>query len=153
MPESSTNRIAIGICAMFLIVGTLAVIAVWGAYFTDSALQVSGPRVTGTVVKKEVVRSSDGDSDFIVHYRFPLSSGAEMTAQRNLPKARWVTISQGDSIVIVYAPDNPKRNFPEGHGVVSLWAPMLASLVFGGLAVFGGVALMSLYRQKQRDEV
>jgi hypothetical protein len=135
------SRIALGICALFVMVGLAVIGAVWGAYLTDSRLEASGPRAEGVVLRKEFIRSSDGDSDYLVHYRFAVPSGQAVTAQRHVSRALWTTLQPGSRLAVVYAPDNPRRSFPEGHGVSSLWAPALVTLLFGSLAILGAAIL------------
>lgn len=142
------SRIAIGICLLMLVGGLFGAVGVWAGYFVDSRLAAQGPRAAGTVIRKELVRSADGDSDHLVIYRFALPSGQEVTSQRGLPKDRWDALAPGAPLTVVYAADNPKRNFPEGAGITSLAAPLVVTLVFGGLAILGGAVLFTLLRRR-----
>ena len=136
------------IAAFMLVVGSLAIVSIWGAYFVDSNLQSQGTRATGSVVRKEFVRSADGDSDHLVTYRFSLPSGQEIVSQRSLPKARWSDLTPGSPLVVIYSANDPKRNFPEGSGVTSPIAPIAATLVFGFLALLGGAIVVQAIRDK-----
>jgi ABC-type multidrug transport system fused ATPase/permease subunit len=151
MARPDVSRIALVICALFVLVGLSVIAAVWGAYFIDSRLEASGPRADGVVLRKEFIRSSDGDSDYLVHYQFPLPTGAQMTAQRNVSRALWTTLQPGSRLPVVYAADDPRRNFPQGHGVSSLWAPALITLLFGSLAALGGAILYRMFFPREGD--
>ncbi len=131
-----------------VIIGLVGVVGAWGAYLTDSELERSGPRATGVVLKKEFLRAADGDSDHLVTYRFALPSGEGVVSQRGLGKAQWTGINVGSSLVIVYSPANPKRNFPEGSGVTSIAGPIVLTAMFGFVALLGGSVLVQGLRSQ-----
>jgi hypothetical protein len=139
------------ICAVFLVVGVFVVVSTWAAYFADVGIEQSGVVAEGIVLKKEIVRSTDGDSDYRLAYRFPLPSGEMVQSERNVPKQIWTNLRSGAPVVISYSAEDPRRNFPVGGGMTSLYAPILVSIVFGGLAAFGGLILLRVYRPRAVD--
>ncbi|HEX5360480.1 MAG TPA: DUF3592 domain-containing protein [Fluviicoccus sp.] len=148
MPSPQISRIAVVICAALLILGPVVVAATWAAYLTDSRIESQGSRADAVILNKDVVRSADGDTDYSVAYQFRLPTGQPVNAERIVPRTVWSNLHPGTKIVIRYAPDEPGRNFPEGGGVTSVLAPILASFVFGGLAILGGVLLYGIYRAR-----
>ncbi|MBY0469096.1 MAG: DUF3592 domain-containing protein [Burkholderiaceae bacterium] len=136
-----------------LVVGSLAIVSVWAAYVVDSRLQDHGARATGSVVRKEFVRSADGDSDHLVIYRFSPPSGQEIVAQRSLPKARWNQLTSGSPLIVVYSSNDPKRNFPEGSGVTSIVAPLFTTVIFGFLVLLGGAIVVQLVRDRAKPRL
>lgn len=148
MSAARTSRMAIAICLALFLLGSFAIVVVWGAYLADSDLQHNGPRAVGTVLKKERVRSADGDADHLVAYRFTTTHGQDIVSQRSVPKQRWATLEPGAHLIVVYAPGNPSRNFPEGAGTTSILAPILATLIFGSVAALGATLLLRLWRAR-----
>ena len=146
MPRPETSRIAVFICASFLAVGVFTATVTWFAYFTDSRIESSGSRAEAVVLKKEVIHSAEGDSDFLVAYQFKLASGQMIYTQRHIPKSEWTALRPGQSITVMYSEVQPRRNFPASGGVTSLSAPVLVTVVFGSLAVLGGLLLYRMFR-------
>lgn len=144
MRRAQDSRLAIAVCALLFLGGLAGVVLVWGAWLSDSRLLASGPRAEAQVVRKEFLRSADGDSDYILHYRFTPAAGPTLVVQRNVPRGLWDSMREGSSIRVVYSPDDPRRSFPEGAGVTSPWVPIVGSLVFGALAALGGSILFGL---------
>jgi hypothetical protein len=144
--KPETSRIAIAICIAFVVVGS------WAAYFTDSRIDDEGARAQGVVLKKDIVRSADGNSDYSVVYEFGLPSGETLRSDRNLPKSAWMKLKPGGTIEVRYSESEPRRNFPAGGGVTSIVAAILATFVFGGLAVLGGGILIGLYRSRNKTD-
>ena len=149
MPHPPTSRLAIAICSLLLLVGTVGVVGSWGAYIVDSELQASGARAPGLVLKKDFLRVADGDSDYIIKYRFHLPSGELVVSQRGISKRLWSMLNPGSTITVVYSEANPKRNFPEGSGASSPTVAILASVVFGAVGVLGASTLHGILRQRR----
>jgi hypothetical protein len=74
----------------------------------------------------------------------------QIVSQRSLPKARWNELTPGSPLIVIYSSNNPKRNFPEGSGVTSPAAPIVATLIFGFLALLGGAIVVQLIRYKAK---
>jgi len=129
-----------------LITGLFGVLSSWGVYVVDSGLEANGPRANGIVLKKELLRAADGDSDYLVTYRFTLPSGQQVVSQRGLSKARWSELSVGSALVIVYSSKNPMRSFPEGTGTATIGVPIFFTAVCGSVALLGGAVLVQLLR-------
>lgn len=141
-----TSRLAVAICALFLLVGLTGVVGSWGAYLTDSRLLASGPRVDALILNKQVVRPADVDSDYLVQYQFELPSGEKVVSERGVPRRLWSELKVGSQVIVIYSNANPRRNFPVGGGVTSVLTPILASALFGALSAFVGVLLYRIYR-------
>jgi hypothetical protein len=126
---------------VFALVGLLMVCGMWGAYLTDSNIERNGARAEGMLDHKRVLRSSDGDTDYVLEYRFTTASGEAMKAQRTVDKAVWRGVREGEPLEVRYSVTNPKRNFPAGGGVNSL--PLTLTLsAFGGFFVLIGASLI-----------
>ena len=141
-----TSRFAVAICALFLLVGLTGVVGSWGAYLTDAKLLASGPRAVALILKKDAVRPADGDADYLVQYQFHLPSGEKVVSERSVPRSLWSEFKVGSQVAVIYSNANPRRNFPAGGGVTSVFKPILASLLFGALSALGGVLLYRIYR-------
>ena len=141
-----TSRLAVAICALFLLLGLTGVVGSWGAYLVDSKLLASGPRADALILKKDAVRPADGDATYLVQYQFELPSGEKVVSERSVPRRLWSELKVGSQVVVIYSNANPRRNFPVGAGVTSVLAPIAASALFGGLSAFGGVLLYRIYR-------
>ena len=78
MPQESSSRgsrVALGIGALFFVVGCIGAIGSWAAYRLDTSIEKSGQRAEGRITKKSVLFVADGDSDYTVEYWFNLPSG------------------------------------------------------------------------------
>ena len=151
--ESSSrgSRVALGIGALFLVVGCIGAIGSWGAYRLDTSIEKSGQRAEGRITKKSVLFVADGDSDFIVEYWFNLPSGKRVEAVRGVDKKLWNTLRDGEAFVVLYSAQNPKRNFPLGGAVTSIVLAVFASVFFGGFAVFGALLVAGFIRGKRTE--
>lgn len=126
---------------MFL-VALLGIVGSWGAYFADSSIQTNGARAGGDVLEKTYIRSTEGDSSFLLTYRFTLPSGQSVVSLHGVTKAYWTTLSVGSVLTILYSPTDPQRNFPEGFGVTSLLAPVAITVVFGAVGGLAGALVV-----------
>ena len=96
------------------------------------------------------MRPADGDSDYLVQYQFYLPSGEKVMSERSVPRRLWSELKVGSQMAVIYSDANPRRNFPVGGGVTSVFQPILASALFGGLSAFGGVLLYRIYRSGKK---
>lgn len=126
---------------VFLIVGLGGVVASWGAYLTDAAIERDGPRAVARLDEKSVIRAADGDSDHIIKYRFQPAEGPSVDTTLSIGSELWKDLQVGQALEIRYAADNPKRNFPAGAGVGSAWLAVFVSVLSGVIGVFGGALL------------
>jgi hypothetical protein len=130
---------------LFFLFGLGMVVGQWGAYNLDTGIEKHGARANGFVTKKTFLLASDGDSDYIVEYRFSLPRGQQLKGQHSVSKKLWSSLKEGESLVVLYHPENPNRNFPLGGGVRSfgvtifVWVLGVVFLVFGGLICVGGI--------------
>lgn len=132
---------------LFLALGVLGITGSWFAYRLDTAIERDGLRAWGEVVDKQFVAAADGDSDYLVSYRFQPQAGPLLLGSHSVGKERWRALRVGDGIEICYSPENPRRNFPLGGGVTA-WAPTLfAAAVAGLLGVFGGALVIGWLRR------
>lgn len=130
---------------LFAIVGGIFAVGSWGAYLTDSEIERTGLRAEGLVLDKFVLRSHDGDSDFIVKYRFPLASGESKEASHTVSKGLWTGYRKGEPIEILYSSTNPNRNFPAGSGVTSIGLTAFISTMGALFAIFGAALLRGYF--------
>jgi hypothetical protein len=131
------NRPAIVIGALFFLFGLLAIVGGWGAYHLDTSIERHGGRAIGYVTKKIFLSASDGDSDYILEYRFALPSGEPMNARRGVSKELWSSLKEGESLVVLYQHENPNRNFPAGAGVTSFGVMLFVAVLGIVFVVFG----------------
>ena len=154
MPQESSSRgsrVALGIGALFFVVGCIGAIGSWSAYRLDNSIEKSGQRAEGRITKKSVLFVADGDSDFIVEYWFNLPSGKRVEAVRGVDKKLWNTLRDGEAFVVLYSAESPKRNFPSGGGVTSIGVTVFASVFFGVFAVFGALLVAGFIRGKRTE--
>jgi hypothetical protein len=139
------NLIVLVIGLAFLLVGSGCLLGAWGAYFTDIKIQNSGSSAEGHLEKKLFIGSADGDSDYILEYWFSFSQGQKIKASRNVSKELWSSVHEGQTIKIKYSDSNPRRNFPDGEGVISIGVNIFVSIVATALAIFGGALIWGCY--------
>ncbi|RKH60110.1 DUF3592 domain-containing protein, partial [Corallococcus aberystwythensis] len=126
--------------ATFVVLGVSLLVLTWGSYRRDMALLGEGLHAEGTVVKKEFFAASD-DSDYILVYAFTPEGGTRQEHRRHISSELWKRLRVGDRIQVQYGQGDPRRSFPEGHGVMSLGLALFFSFVLVGLTLIGGVAL------------
>ena len=80
------DRLAMGLAALFVVVGLVFAIGSWGAYLTDTQIAREGGRATGTITDKSVSRGDD-DTDYLLRYRFTLPDGRWQTGQHGIASA------------------------------------------------------------------
>lgn len=154
MPQKSSSRgsrVALGMGALFLVVGCIGAIGSWGAYRLDTSIEKSGQRAEGRITKKSVLFAADGDSDYIVEYWFNLPSGKRVEAVRGVHKQLWNTLRDGEAFVVLYSAEKPKRNFPLGGGVTSIGLAVFASVFFGSFAAFGALLVVGFIRGERTE--
>ena len=154
MPQKSESRgskLALVMGVVFLLVGLGGVVGSWGAYVTDTNIERSGPRATGRLVKKLFLGAADGDSDYVLEYRFETPSGQSVTASRGVSKELWASLREGESREVRYSASNPKRNFPAGAGVTSIGVTIFVSVVASLFAVFGGALVWGFVRHGRTE--
>lgn len=133
--------------ALFLLVGLGGVVGAWGAYLTDKEIERSGPRAPAYLVKKVFLEVADGDSDYILEYRFQPEAGPVVGASRSVSKKLWDASREGQLLEVRYSLENPHRNFPAGEGVTSLGVTVFVSVVTALLAAFGGALVWAHVRR------
>ncbi len=133
----------------------LALLVLWGTYYMISVSSkikydklsalTHGERSTGTIISQKYIPSvrNDEPDTYVVKYTFPLSSGQEVIGYYDFENSIPSGWNVGDKQVIAYDPQNPHVNIPasadyEYESGEYLFAAILASLVFGGLAFFFG---------------
>ncbi|NOJ93298.1 DUF3592 domain-containing protein [Corallococcus coralloides] len=128
--------------ASFVVLGVSMLVLTWGSYRRDLGILREGLHAEGTVVKKEFLAASD-DSDFVLVYAFTPQGGERQEHRRNISKDLWKRLRPGDRIQVQYGQSDPRRSFPEGHGVTSLGLALFLSVVLVFLTLIGGVALLA----------
>lgn len=128
---------------LFALFGTIGAVGGVGAYLTDSAIVRSGARTQARVTDKSFLFDTEGDSEYRIDYEFELRDGASQRGRHGIPKERWEALEEGDAITVLYSPDRPSRNFPEGGGVTSFALTVFLSLFAAAFAAFGGLLVAS----------
>lgn len=136
---------------IFSIAGCQGVIGTWAAYRLDTGIQAHGQRAVGHVLGKSLPLESGGDGEYDVKYWFQLPSGERIEARREVPRAQWEKILVGDTLVILYAAQSPKRNFPQGGGVTSVGVSVFVSLLSAVFGAFGAILIASFIRGKSAE--
>lgn len=147
--SSHVSKLALILGLIFLLLGLGGVIGSWGAYLTDTAIERSGPRATGHLIKKLFLAAADGDSDYMLEYKFETASGQTVTASRGVSKALWMSLREGETLEVRYSASNPARNFPAGGGVTSIGVTLFISVIASIFAIFGGALVWSFFRHDQ----
>ncbi|RYZ35473.1 MAG: DUF3592 domain-containing protein [Myxococcaceae bacterium] len=122
--------------AAFAAIGLTMLVLTWGMYRRDSRIVEEGAHTQGTVLKKEFLASSD-DSDYVLHYAFPLPDGTRMTHHRNISSGLWKRLRVGDPIQVLYSQEQPRWSFPEGHGLMSLGLALFFTVVLVPFSLIG----------------
>lgn len=151
MPQENSSRgsrVALGMGALFFVVGCIGAIGSWGAYRLDTSIEKSGQRAEGRITKKSVLVAADGDSDYIVEYWFNLPSGKRVEAVRGVHKELWNTLRDGEALVVLYSAENPERNFPLGGGIASIGITVFVSVFFAVFAASGALLVAGYSRGK-----
>ncbi len=127
----------------FALIGGVMSVGSVGAYLRDTGIAANGARGWARVERTSVSRSTEEGNEYRVRYRFAADDGRALVAERGVPKRVWRGLKPGDSVLVMYAPEQPTRNFPaEGGGVRSVGVLVLAvviGVVFVGLG--GGIVV------------
>lgn len=145
--ESRGSKTALAIAIVFVIFGLIGVVGSWGAYFMDTEIVRSGLRADAQLLKKVFLRVADGDSDYILEYRFTTASGQPVEASRTVSKALWHSVREGQQLSVRYSEKNPKRNFPDGQGVTSLSVVVFVSLLSALIGILGVLIVWGYFRR------
>ena len=132
----------------FLTIGAIGAVGGWGAYLRDRAIVRTGTRVEARVVRKHVMRDAESGNEYSVDYAFALPDGRRVASTAYLSRREWTTVTVGAALPVLYAPDSPRRSFPEGGGVTSLPLIIFATLLFGLCAVMGFLLLVGARRAR-----
>ena len=128
---------ALGFGLFFSIIGGVLSVGSVGAYLRDTGIAARGARAWARVERKSVMRDAEEGNEYRVRYRFTAADGRVLVTEREVPRRMWQGLQAGDSLAVMYASEQPTRNFPaEGGGV--------RSLVLVALAVVMGVVFVGL---------
>lgn len=139
------DRLAMGLAALFVVVGLVFAIGSWGGYLTDTHIARDGGRATGTITGKSVSHGDD-DTDYLLQYRFVLPDGRTQTGQHRIAKVDWETRAVGAPLAVSYDRERPARNFPVGYGVTSLGLTIFLSVFGAVFAAFGAAILVAPWK-------
>lgn len=148
--STSSFRIHWGALCIGLVFGWLGafgLIGSWAAYERDTGIVRAGHTAEATVLRKHRSQAADDDVEYVVAYRFTLSDGTPVDGQHTLPRERWSRLQKGDALTVHYAPDRPRRNFPQGRGVTSIGVTLFVSGLSAAFAVFGGLLVFGALRR------
>lgn len=151
MRTSRNSRVVLVAGVLFFTLGFVAAVGSWVAYRLDTGIERNGQRVEGHITRKSLLFVADGDSDYNVEYWFQLPSGERVESARGVHKGLWSTLKEGESLVVLYSTENPKRNFPLGGGVTSIGTTAFVSFVSTIVAVFGALLIVSFMRSRKTD--
>ena len=142
---TGSDRLAMVMAALLVLVGGVFAIGSWGAYLTDSVIARDGVRATGKITGKWVSRDDD-ETDHLLSYTFSLPDGRQQTGRQAIAEDDWATREVGQPIAVSYGQNNPTRNFPVGYGVISLGLTAFLSVAGGALAGFGALILVAPWK-------
>ncbi len=145
-PRIHWGALCIGL--VFGLLGVLGLIGSWGAYGRDTDIVRAGHTAQATVLHKHRSQAGDDDTEYVVAYRFALPDGRSVDGQHSLPRERWAPLQKGDALTVHYAPDQPRRNFPQGRGVTSMGVTVFVSVLAAVFAVFGGLLVFGALRPR-----
>ena len=129
----------------FIVLGCLGIIGSWVVHDKHSRAYTDGTRVNAKVLLKHFMGAADGSSEYLVEYRFALPSRQLVEGTATLPEERWKPLRQGDSIVLAYLPEEPKRAVLPELGPPTLLLPVFLTAVCLALSLLGlGLLLASL---------
>jgi hypothetical protein len=130
----------------FLAVGSIGAIGGWGAYIRDTEIVRTGTKAEARILRKSVVQDVEAGNEYVVRYWFETSEGHRVEGRAYVPKRIWNGLRVGAPLTVIYAPENPRRSFPEGGGVTSLGMVVVVSALFGAIAVMGGALIAGYFR-------
>lgn len=140
-PQRSWVALVFGV--FFASIGGVMSVGSVGAYLRDTGIAAQGVRAWARVERKSVSRDAEEGNEYRMRYRFAASDGRVLVAEHGVPKRVWRGLKAGDSLEVLYAPEQPTRNFPAlGGGVRSVGVLVLAvvlGVVFVGLG--GGIVV------------
>ena len=152
MPEAARqSKVQLVFGVFFLVLGSIGAIGGVGAYLRDSKIAKTGVHTEARILHKDVIHDAEEGNEFSVDYRFDLPDGTQIKSTAYLPKDEWSRLSVGATLPVVYAAEYPRRSFPEGGGVTSPGIVILATLLFGALAVMGAALTIGYFRQSTGD--
>ena len=140
-PKDSRTLAPQLMAGLLVVGGSLGVNGSWRAYWLDTDIIRDAQQTMGQITKKTVLQLADGDSDHLIAYWFRLPDGTRMEAEQGICKRLWHSLHEGDTLDILYAADNPRRNFPKGGGVTSLGVTLFVSLLSALFAALGGLMI------------
>ena len=147
--QASRTTLAMGV--LFFIVGSIGALGSWAAYWLDTDIERNGQRAQGHITKKSYMLVADGDSDYNVEYWFMLPSGERVESNRGVHKELWSTLKEGNSVIVLYSADNPKRNFPLGGGVNSIGVTVFVSAISAVIAMFGSLLIVGFIGSRREN--
>lgn len=137
--------------ASFVVLGVSMLVLTWGSYRRDTRILSEGRQAEATVLKKERI-AADDDTDYVLRYAFTPPDGTRREHQRHISRDLWKRLRPGDRIQVLYDASDPRRSFPEGHGVMSLGLALFFSFVLVGLVLIGAVALLGKAEPPPNEE-
>jgi len=114
--------------AVFLTVGCLATLGVWGVYLKDTGIAKNGGVAQALVTRVGHLRAKPGENHGLV-YQFALPDGQVIERSVTDEGERWRAYRVGDKLTIHYDLANPQRNFPQGEGNQSVGLAVFISVI------------------------
>ncbi|MGI8905394.1 MAG: DUF3592 domain-containing protein [Candidatus Sumerlaeaceae bacterium] len=130
--------------AIWALVGSIFVAAGIGVLWSEYRIHQHGVSATGTVVEKLHTSSSESSSNYSIKYTFRDRSGNEHIATHKLPWETWRNYTDGDSLEVVYLPEEPDSVRLSSSVNRKWWVGGAAFAAFGG--AFAGVGWFLVLR-------
>ncbi|NMG36359.1 DUF3592 domain-containing protein [Azoarcus sp. TTM-91] len=144
MRVASRSLLLLG--SFFLAVGLLAAAGAWVKYWRDNAIASQAASATGQIVRKTFFAAADGDSDYQLEYWFVAPSGQRVDAVRSIGERLWKALPEEGPVEVLYAPADPRQNFPRGAGMNSVGLALFLSALGAAFMLLGGALLMAYFR-------
>jgi hypothetical protein len=123
---------------VLVVFGVFGAIRNWTTHTQETAIARDGLRAEARVTRKwETDHSDSAGADYFIGYSFDLPSGQPIEAEHEIDVARYRALRKGDPIPVLYAPEDPRRSFPEGAGATSRSGAVFASTIGVLFALFG----------------
>lgn len=137
LPDRRGRLGALVFGALFAAVGTLGSVGSWATYLRDHRILNRGERALAVVTRKEFVRSSDGDSDPMIEFRFETGTGVRIEASRGVSRPLWSSVVPGDRITVAYSREHPRQNVCVADGGAGLGVTLFSHLLGTAFAIAG----------------
>jgi hypothetical protein len=107
-----TGKVSVGLWgAMALIVIGYLYLATQRPARTPALLEAAGVTATATIHAKNERDTASGEKAYYVAYHFETGQGDQVRESRRVPRAVYDAVAVGDSLEVIYFPEDPQQNF------------------------------------------